>query len=151
MTNNTENLYKSLSDGEKLIRKMFIEQSIKVKSYDVDYMQIVNNTVYVKWFEDLRTAILDRYFPLEEMMKENNTPILSETYVKYHRPITLKNKPVGKAWIEELNKSKWSARFEIVENHVLYCEGRQAGYFYNMEKKRPVRFPKEFIEFYNSL
>ena len=35
---------------------------IKVHSYDVDYMRIVNNTVYVKWFEDLRMAMLDKCF-----------------------------------------------------------------------------------------
>ncbi len=53
---------------------MYIEQSIKVKSYYTDYMQIVNNTFYVKWFKDLRIAILNKYFPLEEMLKENNSP-----------------------------------------------------------------------------
>lgn len=61
-------------------RRMLVEMPVKVHSYDVDYMQIVNNTVYVKWFEDLRMAMLDQYFPLTEMMKENNTPILAETY-----------------------------------------------------------------------
>ena len=130
---------------------MLVEQAIKVKSYDTDYMQIVNNTVYVKWFEDLRRLILDEYFPLEEMLKDNNTPILSETYVKYLRPITFNDRPVGKAWIEELKNSRWVTRFEIIENDKVYCEGKQVGYFYNMEKKRPVRFPEELIKFYNSL
>lgn len=88
-------------------RKMYVELPIKVKTYDTDYMQIVSNTVYVKWFEDLRVAILKKYFPLEDMLKENNSPILSETHIIYKRPITLKNNPIGKAWIKELHKSKW--------------------------------------------
>ena len=50
---------------EQTARKMYIEQAIQVKTYDTDYMQIVSNTVYVTWFEDLRMAILDQYFPLE--------------------------------------------------------------------------------------
>lgn len=130
---------------------MYVEMPIKVKSYDTDFMQIVNNTVYVKWFEDLRRTILDEYFPLEEMLKEKNTPILSETYVKYLRPITLMNKPVGKAWLEELKNSKWVARFEIEEEGVLFCEGKQTGYYYNMDLKRPVRFPETLVEYYDSL
>jgi len=127
---------------------MYIEVPIKVKSYDTDYMQIVNNTVYVKWFEDLRTEILDRFFPLEEMLKENNTPILSETYIKYRRPIAITNKPLGKAWVEEVHKSKWVTRFEITEDDIVFCEGRQEGYFFNMEKKRPVRLPDHFVELF---
>jgi acyl-CoA thioester hydrolase len=108
-------------------------------------MQIVNNTVYVKWFEDLRTAILDEYFPLEEMLRDNNSPILAETHVKYIRPLTLSNKPTGKAWIDELGKSRWTARFEIEENGTLYCEGHQVGYYFNMKEMRPVRFPEQLL------
>lgn len=83
-------------------RKMLIEMPIPVHSYDVDYMQIVNNTVYVKWFENLRMAILDKYFPLAEMMKFHNMLILSETIVEYKRSIGPYDKPTGVAWIDEL-------------------------------------------------
>ncbi len=136
---------------EQTARKMYIEQAIQVKTYDTDYMQIVSNTVYVKWFEDLRMAILDRYFPLEEMMKAGNTPILAETYIKYIRPVTLKNKLTGKAWISEIDRSKWVAGFEIEEHGIIYCEGRQTGYYYNIETKRPVRFPADFLAYYHTL
>ena len=132
-------------------KKMYVEEPIKVRSYDTDYMQIVSNTVYVKWFEDLRTSILDIYFPLEDMLKENNTPILAETQVQYLRPITLQNKPIGKAWIEELGASKWVASFEIVEGDQIFCKGKQIGYYFNMTSKRPVRFPADLIESFNNM
>lgn len=140
-----------MSTVESLKRKMYVEKPIRVMSYDTDYMQIVNNTVYGRWFEDLRTAILDVYFPLEEMLKEQNTPILSETYIKYKRPLTIHDKPVGKAWISELNNSRWVAQFEIVEGDTLFCEGKQEGYYFNMNKKRPVRFPKDLLEEYEQM
>ncbi len=130
---------------------MYIEQSIKVKSSDTDYIQIVNNTVYVKWFEDLWIAILDKYFPLEEMFKENNSPILTETYVKYIKPLTIKNHPIGRAWIEKLERSTWVACFEIVENDIIYCEGKQTGYYFNMDRMRPVRFPENVLENYKRI
>lgn len=132
-------------------KRMYVEEPIKIRSYDTDYMKIVSNTVYVKWFEDLRSAILDVYFPLEEMLKENNTPILAETHIKYLRPLTLANKPIGKAWIEELGTSKWVARFEIEENGVMYCEGMQVGYYFNMDRNRPVRFPSSLIEEFEAM
>jgi acyl-CoA thioester hydrolase len=132
-------------------RRMLVEMPIKVHSYDVDYMQIVNNTVYVKWFEDLRMAMLDQYFPLTEMMKENNTPILAETYVKYQRSVTLESKPMGRVWLSELGASKWVAQFEIVEGDVIYCTGSQVGYYFNLDRHRPVRVPESFVNIYNSL
>lgn len=132
-------------------KKMYIEQPIIVRTYDVDYMQIVNNTVYVKWFEDLRMAILDKYFPLQEMLEEHNSPILAETQIKYLHSITLKSKPIGRAWISELDRSKWVATFEISEGDRIYCQGYQIGYYFNMDRNKPVRFPKDFLEYYQQL
>ena len=125
---------------------MYVEEEIKVRTYDIDFMQIVHNSVYIKWFEDLRSAILDKYFPLDEMLKERNTPILAETQVKYVRPITLKSKPTGRAWIEELHSSRWVAKFEFVENGKILCTGRQEGYYFNMDSNRPVRFPQDLVD-----
>lgn len=132
-------------------KKMYIEHPIIVRTYDVDYMQIVNNTVYVKWFEDLRMAILDKYFPLEDMLDENNSPILAETHIKYFYPITLKSKPSGRAWISEIDRSKWIATFEIFEGDKIYCQGYQVGYYFNMDRNKPVRFPNDFLKYYESL
>lgn len=131
--------------------KMYVQQEIKVRTYDVDYMQIVNNTVYVKWFENLRMAILDKYFPLSDMMAEGNSPILSETNIKYFHPMTLTSKPIGKAWISEIDRSRWVAHILICEGDRIYCEGRQTGYYFNLNRNKPVRFPKDFLEYYNSL
>lgn len=131
--------------------KMYVQQDIKVRTYDVDYMQIVNNTVYVKWFENLRMAILDEYFPLSDMMAEHNSPILSETHIKYLHPVTLTSKPIGKAWISEIDRSKWVAQIVIYEGDKVYCEGRQIGYYFNLDRNRPVRFPEDFMEYYHSL
>ncbi|MCL3781988.1 acyl-CoA thioesterase [Prolixibacteraceae bacterium JC049] len=129
-------------------RKMCIELPIRIKAYDTDYMKIVNNTVYVRWFEDLRTAMLDEYFPLEEMVAANNTPIISETNIKYHRPLTLNNKPTGRVWLEELKNSKWVACFEIFEGDKVFCTGKQTGYYFSMETNRPARFPESMLEKY---
>ena len=136
---------------ETSTKKMYVELPIKVKSYDTDYMKIVSNTVYVKWFEDLRMEILDRYFPLNDMLKENKTPILSETHIKYKRPITLQNNPTGKAWVSELGRSKWIINLEIWDNDVLYCEGQQVGYYFDMTTNKPAKFDEKLLEYYQSL
>ena len=70
-------------------RKMLIEIPIPVHSYDVDYMQIVNNTVYVS--NGSKSAHGDRrIFSARGDGKSHNTPIfsgLSFEYKTFHRAL----------------------------------------------------------------
>lgn len=132
-------------------KKFYLEAPIKIHTYDTDYMGIVSNTVYPKYFEDLRNAILDKYFPLEEMMAEHNTPILSETHIIYKRPLTLQTTPTGKVNITLTGASRWEAEIEISDDERVYCTGHQAGYYFNLDRNKPVRFPKSLLEYYESL
>lgn len=129
-------------------RKMYVKQPIAVRSYDVDYMQIVNNTVYAKWLEDLRMAILDKYFPLTEMLKNNESPILGETCIQYKHPVTIGCNPMGQCWIWLTRKGRWCAEFIISEGDKVYATAWQTGYYFNIAKHRPVAFPDEMIEKY---
>lgn len=132
-------------------RKMLVIRDLQVHSYDVDFMQIVNNTVYVKWFEDLRMAILDENFPLPEMLRDGNSPILSETRIQYKHPVTFDSHPVGYAWMAELQKGRWTIELEIREGDRIYATGRQTGYYFNMASHRPVRFPDFLLEKYDAM
>lgn len=130
---------------------MLVERAIQVHSYDVDFMQIVNNTVYVKWFEDLRMAIMDEYFPLTEALKEGNSPILAETLVQYKRPVTFSDHPRGRAWMVDMHKSSWTIEFKIFEGDRIFCVGRQTGYYFNVASKRPVRWPAALLDLFNNM
>ena len=132
-------------------KKFYLESPIKVNTYDTDYMGIVSNTVYPKYFENLRNEILDKYFPLEEMLKEKNTPILAETHIWYKRPITLNSHPVGKINVTLTGASRWEAEIEIAEGDRIYCKGHQVGYYFNLERNKPVRFPQDFLNLYESI
>ena len=43
------------------------------------------------------------------------------------------------------------AEIEIVEGERIYCTAHQVGYYFNMERNKPVRFPKEFLDYYESI
>lgn len=132
-------------------KKFYIEMPVKVHTYDTDYMNIVSNTVYPKYFEDLRNAVLDKYFPLDDMLKEHNTPILAETHIYFKRPLTLKNNPTGCCNITLTGASRWEAEIEIVEDGKVYCVGKQSGYYFNMDTNRPARFPEDFLKYYEQI
>lgn len=129
-------------------RKMYVEMPIVVHTYDVDYMQIISNTVYIKWLEDMRMAILDKYFPLTEMLKSHSSPILGETHIQYKHPVTFGCKPQGRCWIWLTRKGRWKAEFVIEEGDKIYATAWQTGYYFNMESRRPAPFPDEMIEKY---
>jgi acyl-CoA thioesterase FadM len=43
------------------------------------------------------------------------------------------------------------AEIEIAEGERIYCTAHQVGYYFNMDRNKPVRFPKEFLDYYESI
>ncbi len=122
---------------------MLIEKQLKVNGYDIDVMGIVSNIVYVRWFEDLRFQFLDTYSPFEDMVARNQSPILARTEIEYRYPLTIYDKPVGRVWVERLERARWHVAFEIEAGGRLHCVGKQTGYFYDIERQRPIPTPED--------
>jgi acyl-CoA thioester hydrolase len=130
------------------IKPLKVTQDIKVKGYDIDVMGIVSNIVYLKWFEDLRQELLERYYPFRTMFTNNRSPILARTEVEYLKPITIYDDPHGILWVSDLGKVRWTVKIEIICQEHVCCRGVQSGYFYDVVKKRPVRMPQELLKKY---
>lgn len=122
-------------------KPMLLEKSIKINGYDIDVMGIVSNIVYVRWFEDLRFHFLDTYWPYEELLRENQSPVLAKTEIEYKYPLTINDTPVGRIWVAEFTRGRWSMEFEITNQGKLICTGRQSGYVVNLSSKKPVPIP----------
>ncbi|MCF0164541.1 MAG: acyl-CoA thioesterase [Bacteroidales bacterium] len=129
-------------------RKMVVEVDIPVHSYDVDFMQIVSNTAYVKWLEDMRMAILDKYLPLTKLLEMDLSPILAETCIQYKYPVRIGCHPKGicKIWLK--SRGRWVADFLVFEDERVYATAQQHGYMFNLQSKRPASFPDEIVEKY---
>lgn len=126
-------------------RLMLIELPIQVSGYDIDVMGIVSNIVYVRWFEDLRWQFLEKYYPFEDIYRSGLSPILSHTEVEYKAPLTVFDAPVGRCWVTALRKSRWEMAFELEVNGKIHTTGRQCGYFFDLERKRPARIPQRLL------
>ncbi len=132
--------------ADKTERKMEVSLPIKVKSYEIDVMGIVSNINYIKYFEDIRTEFLDRYYPYDEMVREGISPILMHTEIDYKFPLTIYDKPVGTAWVTQLEKMRWEFQFEIACGKRIHATGLQRGTFFDMNKNRPTRVPERLSE-----
>lgn len=129
-------------------RPLLLERPIFIYGYDIDAMGIVSNLVYIRWFEDLRSAFLEKYYPFSRMIEEGIAPILSKTGAEYINPLRISDSPVGRVWISFLKRSRWETRFEIEVNGKIHCQGIQEGYFFDLKRSRPVPAPPEIHEHY---
>ena len=62
-----------MSDVTK--RPLLIERPIVVRTYDIDFANIVHNIVYFRWLEDLRSEILADVLPIDEILTTGISPI----------------------------------------------------------------------------
>jgi acyl-CoA thioester hydrolase len=100
---------------------------LPVRTYDIDFAGIVSNIVYVRWFEDMRLAMLDNSFPLAEQLQQGFAPVVLQTKIDYKQSIVLGDRPIG---------DKISAI------------GQQMGIFLNLETKKPIKIPERMKQSY---
>ena len=117
-----------------------------VKTYDIDFAQIVSNIVYVRWLEDLRLAFLEAYYPMADLVADGFSPVLAKTEIEYHRAVRLLDKPTGRMWAGKIERVRWQVRAEFVVDGVVTTTAVQAGYFVSLDTFRPVRLPERLRE-----
>ncbi len=133
-----------------LIRPLLVELQFHVKTYDIDYAGIVNNAVYIRWLEDLRLEILSKHLPLEEMLAQNQSPILGKAEVTYVRPMRLFDKPVGRMWVSSFQRARWLIEAEFVLDDLQIATASQSGYFMDLERYKPIRSPQRLRDTWES-
>ena len=115
---------------------------ISVMTYDIDYAQIVHNAVYIRWLEDLRTALIRDAYSIEELLAGGISPILTRTTIEYRLPVRFGDDVLGAMWVAELERTRWTIEAEITVGGELRTWARQQGYFADLKKLRPVRVPE---------
>jgi len=128
-----------MSEGER--RPLLIERPIVVRTYDIDFANIVHNIVYFRWLEDLRSEILADVLPIDEIMTTGISPILTASAIEYQWPVRIGDAAVGRMWVAELSRTRWTLAAEIVVGERVCAAARQSGYFADLRTLRPVRVP----------
>ena len=127
-------------------RPMLTERDIKIRAYEIDAVGIVSNIVYIKWFEDLRHAFLDAYYPFDIMVSDGISPVLMKTEAKYLSPLRIEDKPIGRCWAAKMAGVRWEIAIEISCGDKVYCKGLQKGCFINIATGMPTRVPEQLVE-----
>lgn len=122
-------------------RRLQIERPIVVRTYDVDFANIVHNIVYFRWLEDLRSEILADTLPIETILSTGISPILVRSEIEYRRPVRIGDAVTGVMWVADLEKTRWTLSAEIKVDGMVCAAARQSGYFADLNTLRPVRIP----------
>ncbi len=119
-----------------------IELQFTVKTYDVDFAGIVHNMVYIRWLEDMRFKFLADAMPVETLLAVGISPILVKTTIEYKWPVRMGDRPVGRMWISEAERTRWTVRGQVWLGDQVAADATQVGYFANLATLRPIRIPE---------
>jgi acyl-CoA thioester hydrolase len=139
-----------MQEIQNLKKPCEIENELAVQTYDIDFAGIVSNIVYIRWLEDMRLKIMERYLPLDRMMAQSYCPTLASTEIQYKRALRLFDRPVGKMWIADVGRLRFTVQAEINCDMKLTTIATQVCFFVNPETLRPVAIPNEFWEVYST-
>lgn len=131
-----------MSSTQNLHRPLEVQITIPVRTYDIDFAGIVSNIVYIRWLEDLRLKFLDEHWQLDKQVAQGYAPILAGTEIEYKRPIKLIDQVIGRLWISNLGRLKWTVEAEIFANNKLAAVATQKGAFVSLENGRPIPIPE---------
>ncbi|MEH2166245.1 MAG: thioesterase family protein [Nostoc sp.] len=134
--------------NNNLHRPLEVVLAIPVKTYDIDFMGIVSNIVYIRWLEDLRLKFLDEHWQLNQQIELGYTPILAGTEIEYKRPIKIIDRVIGRLWLSSLGRLKWTVQAEILSNNELAAVASQKGGFVSLQNNRLIPIPEELQKKY---
>ena len=123
-----------------------IELPIVIRPYDIDFAGIVNNQVYVRWLEDLRTELWERVRGIDQTLAEDLLPVLSETTVQYKRPLKLGDKPVGRMWVSSTTTIRIMLQAEFRQGEVIYATASHTLALVSASTLRPARLPAGMLQ-----
>jgi acyl-CoA thioester hydrolase len=119
----------------------FYEVALPIRTYDIDFAGIVGNIVFVRWLEDLRLGLMEESYPLAKAVADGIAPVLIETRIRYHRPVVIGDRLLGRIRVKELGRVRWRLEAQFTVGGVLHAEADQEGVFMRLATRRPIAIP----------
>ena len=132
-------------------RPLEIELPLEIGTYDVDFAGVVSNIVYVRWLEDLRNALLKKFFPLERLLERGSLPVVAQTRVNYKEPLRLFDQPIGRMWAQDMGDRYFMLEAEFTLGGNVVATAEQVAVFVNRSDWQPTQIPDELAQLYREL
>jgi acyl-CoA thioester hydrolase len=121
------------------MEKLYIELNIEIKPYNIDAAGHVNNAVYIYWLEDLRTKLLEKILPHEELIKRNIHLVVALTNIEYKIPLHLYENPAGRMELDKYERGVLYLSGLITLNNKTIAKAFQKCVFINKNTQKMIK------------
>jgi acyl-CoA thioester hydrolase len=84
-------------------QSQFIEMPLMINTFDIDAARHVNNVVYIRWLEELRTKLISSICDFKRLIGNGYYIVVISTLIKYKKQLKLFDKPTGTLKIDSVN------------------------------------------------
>ena len=130
-------------------KSLVVSLELPVQTYDIDFAGIVSNIVYLRWLEDLRLEMLDKYMPLKQLITRGYCPIIASSQIEYKKALRMFDRPRGTMWMAKLGRLRCTLEAEISLDNQIVAKATQTGFFINLSTMRPLAIPEELSTIYH--
>lgn len=113
-----------------------------IYTYQIDFVGHVNNIVYVQWLENARIKLIEAMgLTISEIAEQDEIlPIITETDIKYKKPLFLSNKVHVEVWVSEMFNVSANFKFRFLNERGEVCStAQQKVLFIDKATLRPSR------------
>ncbi|WP_250655433.1 acyl-CoA thioesterase [Alkalimarinus coralli] len=115
---------------------------------DMDAFEHVNNTVYFRYFEDVRMATFIRLGVMEHLKETKVGPILASTRCDFRAPLNFPDEIIIGAWIDQIAEKRFTMHYRVhsLTQNCLAAEGEGLVVFYDYENKKSSAVPQHIVQ-----
>ncbi|MDD1796199.1 acyl-CoA thioesterase [Enterovibrio makurazakiensis] len=88
---------------------------------DMDALQHINNTVYFRYFEDVRVVMLEELKVFEHVKSHNVGPVVASTRCDYRAPLVYPDTITTVSWVENVQEKRYTMKYEIHSHNQQRC------------------------------
>ena len=119
------------------------EMTVPVQPADIDRQNHVNNTVYVRWVQEVATAHWNAHAPAAA--RETIGWVVLRHEIDYKMPICLGDEIVLRTWVGQATRATFERFVEVLRksDRKLLAQARTLWVPINPETAKPTRVPAE--------
>jgi len=107
------------------IKSLFIEIPLSINTYDIDIAGHVNNIVYIRWLEDLRTKLFSSICDTKRVFENGFYPVVISTFINYKKQLKLFDSPTGIIKLDNLKHGVITLNAQIKVGQQIYASAEQ--------------------------
>lgn len=113
-----------------------IVTTLLVNTYDIDIAGHVNNIVYIRWLEDMRTKLFEQIYSLSNLLQNNYYLVVISCDTKYKKAIKLFDTPIATMRLQSYEHGVLSFKAEIRINNNTAFSAIQRCVLMNLEENK---------------